>query len=39
MGFIWIAPEDVQAAAAQATGPQSVPAAVTKLPDLLKVLK
>ena len=39
IGFIWIAPEDVQAAAAQATGPQSVPAAVTKLPDLLKVLK
>jgi putative hydrolase of the HAD superfamily len=39
MGFIWIAPEDVQAAAAQATGPRSVPAAVTKLPDLLKVLK
>jgi FMN phosphatase YigB (HAD superfamily) len=39
MGFIWIAPEDVQAAAAQATGPWSVRAAVTKLPDLLKVLK
>jgi FMN phosphatase YigB (HAD superfamily) len=39
IGFIWIAPEDVQAAAAQATGPRSVPAAVTKLPDLLKVLK
>jgi FMN phosphatase YigB (HAD superfamily) len=39
IGFIWIAPEDVQAAAAQATGPRSIPAAVTKLPDLLKVLK
>jgi HAD superfamily hydrolase (TIGR01549 family) len=39
MGFIWIAPEDVQAAAAQTTAPPSVSAAVTKLPDLLNVLK
>jgi HAD superfamily hydrolase (TIGR01549 family) len=39
MSFIWIAPEDVQAAAAQTTPPPSVSAAVTKLPDLLNVLK
>ncbi|HEX9170841.1 MAG TPA: HAD family hydrolase [Roseiarcus sp.] len=39
MGFIWIAPEDVQAAAAQTTAPRSLPAAVTRLPDLLNVLK
>jgi putative hydrolase of the HAD superfamily len=39
MGFIWIAPEDVQAAAARATAPRSVPSAVTKLPDLLNILK
>jgi FMN phosphatase YigB (HAD superfamily) len=39
IGFIWIAPEDVQAAAAQTTAPRSVLAAVTRLPDLLNVLK
>jgi FMN phosphatase YigB (HAD superfamily) len=39
MGFIWIAPEDVQAAAARTTAPRSLPAAVTRLPDLLTVLK
>jgi FMN phosphatase YigB (HAD superfamily) len=39
MGFIWIAPEDVQAAAAQTTAPGSVLAAVTRLPDLLYVLE
>jgi FMN phosphatase YigB (HAD superfamily) len=38
MGFIWIAPEDAQTAA-QAAAPRTVPAAVTKLPDLLNVLK
>ena len=39
MGFIWIAPEDVQAAAARTDPPGSILAAVTKLPDLLNVLK
>jgi putative hydrolase of the HAD superfamily len=39
MGFIWVAPEDVQAAAARTSAPRSVLAAVTRLPDLLKVLK
>ena len=39
MGFIWIAPEDVQAAAARTAAHRSAPAAVTKLPDLLNVLK
>jgi FMN phosphatase YigB (HAD superfamily) len=39
MGFIWIAPEDIQAAAARTTAPPSVLAAVTRLPDLLNVLK
>jgi FMN hydrolase / 5-amino-6-(5-phospho-D-ribitylamino)uracil phosphatase len=38
MGFIWIAPEGAQIAA-QAAAPRTVPAAVTKLPDLLQVLK
>jgi putative hydrolase of the HAD superfamily len=39
MGFIWIAPEDVQAAAARTDPPGSILAAVTKLPDLLNILK
>jgi HAD superfamily hydrolase (TIGR01549 family) len=39
MGFIWVAPEDVQAAEARTSAPRSVLAAVTRLPDLLKVLK
>jgi HAD superfamily hydrolase (TIGR01509 family) len=39
IGFIWIAPEDVQAAAAQTTASHPVLAAVTRLPDLLDVLK
>jgi FMN phosphatase YigB (HAD superfamily) len=39
MGFIWIAPEDVQAAAAQTSATRSVLAAVTRLPDLPQVLK
>jgi FMN phosphatase YigB (HAD superfamily) len=39
MGFIWIAPKDIQSAAVQTTAPQSVPAAVTKLPALLNILK
>ena len=39
MSFIWIAPEDVQADAAQTTAPRSVLATVTGLPDLLNVLK
>ena len=39
MGFIWIAPQDVQAAEAQTAATRSVLAAVTGLPDLLSVLK
>src|SRR5450432_1802042 len=39
MGFIWIAPEDVQIAEASVAAPQSVLAAVTGLPDLLKILQ
>jgi FMN phosphatase YigB (HAD superfamily) len=39
MGFIWIAPEGVQAAAAQASLPGPVRAALTQLPDLLNILK
>ena len=39
MGFIWIAPEDVQAAAAQTTSTRADSAAVTRLPDLLNVLQ
>jgi FMN phosphatase YigB (HAD superfamily) len=39
MGFIWIAPEDVQGAAAQTTPPGPMLTAVTKLPDLLTILK
>jgi FMN phosphatase YigB (HAD superfamily) len=39
MGFVWIAPEDVQAAQAHAAPNRSVLAAVTELPDLLKILK
>jgi len=38
MGFVWIAPEDVQAAA-RTSAPGRVLAAVTRLPDLLKVLE
>jgi HAD superfamily hydrolase (TIGR01509 family) len=39
MGFIWIAPEDVQAAEAQGDATRSVVAAVTELRDLLDILK
>jgi HAD superfamily hydrolase (TIGR01509 family) len=39
IGFIWIAPEDVQAAEAQRAGSPRVLAALTKLPDLLAILK
>jgi HAD superfamily hydrolase (TIGR01509 family) len=39
MGFIWIAPADVQAAAAHTNASQSVLAAITELPDLIKVLE
>jgi HAD superfamily hydrolase (TIGR01509 family) len=39
MGFIWIAPEDVQADAAQVTAPRSVLGMASGLPDLLNVLK
>jgi putative hydrolase of the HAD superfamily len=39
IGFIWIAPLDIQAAAARAAAPGSTPSAVTRLPDLLNVLK
>lgn len=38
MSFIWIAPEDAQTAA-RAAASEAVPAAVTKLPDLLNLLK
>ena len=38
MGFIWIAPEDVQAAEARTAADRSVLAAVTELPDLLDIL-
>jgi HAD superfamily hydrolase (TIGR01549 family) len=38
MSFIWIAPEDAQTAAREAAS-VAVPAAVTKLPDLLNLLK
>jgi len=39
MGFIWIAPEDVQTVAAQAAAPGATLSAVARLPDLLNVLK
>ncbi|MGC1579762.1 MAG: HAD family hydrolase [Beijerinckiaceae bacterium] len=39
MGFVWIAPEGVQAAEAHAAANRSVLAAVTELPDLLNILK
>jgi FMN phosphatase YigB (HAD superfamily) len=39
MGFIWIAPEDVQTAEAHGAANRSVLAAVTELPDLLDILK
>jgi HAD superfamily hydrolase (TIGR01509 family) len=39
MGFIWIAPEEVQADVGRTAAPPSVLAAVTRLPDLLNVLK
>jgi len=39
IGFVWIAPEDVQAAEAHAAANRSVLAAVTELPDLLNILK
>jgi HAD superfamily hydrolase (TIGR01549 family) len=38
MGFIWIAPEDVQAAQRSGAADQSVLAAVTELPDILDIL-
>jgi HAD superfamily hydrolase (TIGR01549 family) len=38
MGFIWIAPEDVQAAACGCAADRPVLAAVTKLPDLIDIL-
>ena len=38
MGFIWIAPEDVQAAERDGAENRSVLAAVTELPDLLDIL-
>jgi HAD superfamily hydrolase (TIGR01549 family) len=38
MGFIWIAPEDVQAAERDGSENRSVLAAVTELPDLLDIL-
>jgi FMN phosphatase YigB (HAD superfamily) len=39
MGFIWIAPADVQAAEVDAAAPQPVLAAVTGLPALLNILQ
>ena len=39
MGFVWIAPEDVQAAEAQGDAARPVLAAVTELGDLLGILK
>ena len=39
IGFVWIAPEDVQAAEAQGAAARPVPAAVTELGDLLGILK
>ena len=38
MGFIWIAPQDVQAAERDSAGTWPVLAAVTELPDLLDIL-
>ncbi len=38
MGFIWIAPEDVQAAERDGADNRSVLASVTELPDLLDIL-
>jgi FMN phosphatase YigB (HAD superfamily) len=39
IGFVWIAPEDVQAAEAQGAAARPAPAAVTELGDLLGILK
>jgi FMN phosphatase YigB (HAD superfamily) len=39
IGFVWIAPEDVQAAEAQGAATRSVLATVTELRDLLDILK
>ena len=39
IGFIWIAPQDVQGMEAQTAAPPPVLAALTKLPDLLAILK
>ena len=38
MAFIWIAPEDVQAAECGAVADRSILAAVTELPDLIDIL-
>jgi FMN phosphatase YigB (HAD superfamily) len=38
MGFIWIAPDGVQATERDAAENRSVLAAVTELPDLLDIL-
>jgi FMN phosphatase YigB (HAD superfamily) len=38
MGFIWIAPEDVQATERDGAENRSVLASVTELPDLLDIL-
>jgi FMN phosphatase YigB (HAD superfamily) len=38
MGFIWVAPEDVQAAERRGAADQCVLAAVTELPDILDIL-
>ena len=39
MGFIWIAPADVRAAAARTNAPRSILAAIARLPALIKVRK
>jgi FMN phosphatase YigB (HAD superfamily) len=38
LGFIWIAPEDIQAAERAGAPDRPVLAAVTELPDLLDIL-
>jgi FMN phosphatase YigB (HAD superfamily) len=38
MGFIWVAPEDVQAAERRGAADQCVLAAVTELPNILDIL-
>jgi hypothetical protein len=39
MRFIWIAPQNVQAAETRASAEPPIHATVTRLPDLMKILK